>query len=105
MSLQVETGRDAAGRHEIRLVGILDLASREAVVAAGRSALDQDAQSPVVLDLAGVTFIDSTGFRALLTVSNLASATGTKLVLKSPSRRIVRLLEIIGLIDTWTIES
>ena len=50
-----------------------------------------------VVDLAGVTFIDSSGLRAIVEAHQARSAAGTRLVLRSPSAAVQRLLEISGL--------
>ena len=50
-----------------------------------------------VLDLAGVTFIDSSGLRVLVEAHQARTARGSRLVLRSPSASVQRLLEISGL--------
>jgi anti-sigma B factor antagonist len=50
-----------------------------------------------VLDLAGVTFIDSSGLRVLVEVHQQRVAAGSRLQLRSPSAAVQRLLEISGL--------
>ena len=103
MTISFRRERDAIGRVCLVLGGSLDIATRSAVIAAGESVLE-DGPQHLVLDLRDVSFIDSTGFRALLEVNRSAQAAGTQVVLKAPSRRVVRLLEVIGLIDHWQIE-
>jgi anti-anti-sigma factor len=78
------------------LAGELDLATESRV----RRALFQAiAEQPKVLiiDLEGVTFLDSTGLRALLTARNRAANTGTRIVLSRMSRAVERTLEIANL--------
>lgn len=50
-----------------------------------------------VLDLAGVTFIDSSGLRVIVEAHQSRLAAGARLVLRSPSAAVQRLLEISGL--------
>lgn len=50
-----------------------------------------------VVDLAGVTFIDSSGLRVLVQIHDDRSAAGDTLTLRSPSTSVQRLLEISGL--------
>jgi anti-anti-sigma factor len=50
-----------------------------------------------VVDVAGVTFIDSSGLRILVEVHQQRVAAGSRLVLRSPSAAVQRLLEISGL--------
>lgn len=52
---------------------------------------------PVVLDLGGVGFIDSTGIRALLAINNRATeTTGEPLTIAHPTESTRRLLELTG---------
>ena len=53
----------------------------------------------MALDLAGVTFIDSSGLRVILSGHKEANERGGKLVLQSPSPTARRLLDITGLLD------
>lgn len=57
------------------------------------------ASGDVVVDLAGVTFIDSSGLRVLVEAHHRSSESGRRLALRSPSPAVVRLLEISGLAD------
>ena len=51
----------------------------------------------VVIDLRGLSFIDSTGFSLLLTVNEQVSAAGAELVLLRPRRDVARALEVAGI--------
>lgn len=51
----------------------------------------------VTVDLAGVSFVDSSGLRVLLDATNRANAAGGGLVITSPQASIRRLIEISGL--------
>jgi len=51
----------------------------------------------VVLDLAGVSFIDSTGLSVIISAVKRIRTIGGDLVLRSPSPNTVKLLEITGL--------
>jgi len=53
----------------------------------------------VVVDLAGLTFIDSSGISELLRVDETLDERGQALVLKNPSPAVRRVLEITGLLD------
>ena len=59
---------------------------------------------PVVIDLARVEFIDSSGLRSLLAASRRAEGRGTRVALRSPSAGVVRLLSITGTTDQFDIE-
>jgi anti-sigma B factor antagonist len=70
-----------------------------------RSALmDAGAPSPLTVDLAGVTFIDASGLRVLVGAAGRARRDGGELVLRDPSRGLLRVLGVTGLLGTFTIE-
>lgn len=56
-------------------------------------------RTSLVLDLAGVTFIDSSGLRVILSGHKDANDRGGRLVLQSPSPTARRLLDITGLLE------
>jgi anti-anti-sigma factor len=58
----------------------------------------------VVLDLAEVTFMDSTGLNALIWAHRRLGHRPGAVVLRNPSPAVVRVLEIAGLIDMFSIE-
>ncbi len=94
-SLNVKT---SVARDQVRVVlrGTLDLATTdrlEAAVAAVRPL-----SAPLVVDLGGVSFIDSTGLRSLLAVRQHSLAdTGIPLTLSGMTPSVAKLLEISGL--------
>jgi anti-sigma B factor antagonist len=57
-----------------------------------------------VVDLSGVTFIDSTGLQGLLRAQRAARQRGDDLILRHPSRLLRRVLDLTGLIDGFTVE-
>ena len=63
-----------------------------------------DGASNVVVDLAGVGFIDSTGLRVLLKALPRFEQRGGRLVLVSDDRRVLRTLEITGLDRKFVLE-
>lgn len=82
-------------RH-LRLSGDLDSYSAPDLDAA------LDALGPegdVVIDLAGLSFMDSSGLRVLIGAHTALDGKGNKLVLTSPSRAVSRLFEISGLTE------
>jgi anti-sigma B factor antagonist len=60
---------------------------------------DRLAAEPLVevVDVAGVTFIDSSGLRAIVEAHQARATAGSRLVLRAPSAAVQRLLEISGL--------
>jgi anti-sigma B factor antagonist len=71
----------------------------EAVV---RTALEH-APDGVVLDLAQLTFIDSSGLRALVALAKDADSRGTSLALRNLPRHAQRVLELTGLGDWFEV--
>ena len=51
----------------------------------------------IELDLAGVTFIDSSGLRVLITLVTRVHNTSGTVVIRNPSRPVARIVEITGL--------
>jgi anti-anti-sigma factor len=68
------------------------------------AAVDAALGGRVVLDLSGVTFIDSAGLRSLIRAQRLAESSGGMLVLRAPRPSTMRVLEITGLTDELVIE-
>jgi anti-sigma B factor antagonist len=50
----------------------------------------------VVLDLSGVSFIDSTGIGVLVAAAQAADADGGGFAIREPSRMVLRVLELAG---------
>ncbi len=56
-----------------------------------------DGSDDIVIDLGSVTFIDSSGLRVLIDVHQRAEESSRRMVLRSPSQSVARLLEVAGL--------
>ncbi len=88
------TARELPGVHIVELRGELDIVSAYDLALA----LVEVAGSTVVVDLSGLTFIDSAGISALVMARNRILADGQgELVLSRPGGIIRRALEIVGL--------
>jgi len=59
------------------------------------------AAGAIEIDLAGVTFIDSSGLRVLLALAETVTASGGAVVIRNPSRPVSRLLRITELESTF----
>ncbi|HUS42873.1 MAG TPA: STAS domain-containing protein [Ilumatobacteraceae bacterium] len=57
----------------------------------------------IVIVMAEVTFIDSSGLRVLIDLQQRADDAGRRLVLDAPSQSVAKLLEVSGLSDHFTI--
>jgi anti-anti-sigma factor len=84
--------------------GDIDIAGGPVLEAAMIAAELPDATDPVVVDLAGVLFIDSSGLRSLLGASHRAHDRGTTVTLRSVHPEVGRLLELTGTADRFIIE-
>ena len=80
----------------LRLVGDLDAAGVDALV----DELDPlpGTGADVIIDLAAVTFIDSSGFRTLVEAHQRAEQVGRRVVMADPSGAVRRLFDISGLV-------
>jgi anti-anti-sigma factor len=101
----------AAGREPLRLraarsgdtvvltlVGEVDISNSSRLSGRLRDLLAPGRPDPVrrlVVDLAGLEFLDVTGFRALLEAEADLRRRGGALVLRSPGRRVRRLLDLL----------
>jgi anti-anti-sigma factor len=84
----------------IRMRGELDLA----VVEECRLGLEEPLREPgrvVVLDVGGVTFVDSTGLSLLLRTKRSIDAGGGRLLIARVSRPVLRLLEASGTLSLF----
>jgi anti-sigma B factor antagonist len=101
-AFDVETIEDRA-QVLVRVVGELDLVTspvldRHLAGAVGRG------RPRVVVDLAGVPFLDVRGLDAIVAADAAARRAGSTLVLRGGGEQLVRLVEVCGLRDRLTIE-
>jgi|ERR687897_760804 anti-anti-sigma factor len=86
------------GARVMRLRGEFDLAG----VAAFETALEREALpmgDPIVLDMRGLTFIDSSGLRSVLMADSRVRAEGGRCVIVRGPERVTRVLELTGVND------
>lgn len=92
--------RDMPDVHVVALSGELDIGSADGLA----SALVKAAGSTVVVDLSGLTFLDSRGVAALVDARDRILAAGKgDLVLTRPGGMVRTVLDITGL-DAWITE-
>jgi len=92
----------------ISVVGDIDMAGGpllEAAIEQREAALGTTSSGDIVLDLEAVHFIDSSGLRSLLTAARRAGHRHSALTLHAVGPEIIRLLEITGTLDQFTIAS
>jgi anti-anti-sigma factor len=101
LECEVRDGQ-AGQRRPVEVRGEVDLATAPHLEAVVRTTLEQ-APDGVVLDLAQLTFIDSSGLRALVALAKDADSRGTSLALRNLPRHAQRVLELTGLGDWFEV--
>ncbi len=96
-SLSIDVADDGA----IVVHGDIDMAGGPLLES---SILQREKDEPVVIDLADVFFVDSSGLRSLLDASRRARTRNTEVVLRSIGPEVARLLEITGTTGQFRIE-
>jgi anti-sigma B factor antagonist len=95
--LECAIGRALAGEPLVVTVrGEVDLATASELESSVQRAFAVAPES-VLLDLGGLTFIDSSGLRVLVSLSNEARAREAKLALRNVPRHAERVLDLTGL--------
>ena len=90
----------AHGHRHVTLFGDIDLAAAGRVREVLTGAVEQSIS--VEVDLAHVTFLDSSGINALVAASKAARVRGHAFVVTSPSAPARRVLDITGLLAVLT---
>ena len=90
LQLTVDRSR---GAPILSLAGELDIAGTEQLLAALET-IEQDEPSLVVIDLSGVSFLDSSGLRAILVAHAAAGRAGRRLAVVRPPATVYRVFEI-----------
>jgi anti-anti-sigma factor len=80
----------------IRPVGELDLSNTQKLDAELRGAI-KDGTSEVILDLGGLSFIDSSGLRLLVFATAMSRANGDRLRMLRGSAPVERVIQLTGL--------
>ncbi len=82
--------------------GDIDIAGGPILEAAIR---ERENDGPVIIDLGDVFFIDSSGLRSLLGASRRAHDRNTTVVLRDVGSEVLRLLEITGTTEQFSIDN
>jgi anti-sigma B factor antagonist len=101
-SLDLST-REGDGQVVVALRGQLDMAQAAGVAAAFATIVARGPQ--IVVDLAGLEFIDSSGLAALVRGRNLARQAGGELLLAAPQQQVRRVLSLTRLIDVFPVHA
>jgi len=101
-NLRIEVA-DTTSPTTVVLTGEIDVSTsnrvREALIAISNSG-----ETSVVVDMTNVTFMDSTGLAALVGPLKRFRSLNGQIVLRSPSKGVLKVLEITGLTRVFTIE-
>ena len=89
-------------RIEVALTGGLDMGAAFKLEPEIERLLGEHDVSRLVVDLAGVRFVDSAGIGALLSTHERAKAAGVELELANPSDPVRRILDVSGTGDMLT---
>jgi anti-anti-sigma factor len=99
----IEVSRTSSRDCLVTLRGELDLAGAPKLAEAF-AALIEPRCDRVVVDLGGLSFIDSTGIQTLLVAGEALRARGGVITLRAPSAEVRRVFEIVHLADLMPIE-
>jgi anti-sigma B factor antagonist len=99
-AVDAEPGRP---RHLIRLQGDVDLASAATIRELLTTAIGAD-DGDLVVDMSKVTFMGATGLNILVSVRNRLDDSGRRLIVKSPSPSVRRILGICQMDQILAIE-
>ena len=96
--LRIEILTDTRDSHSttVNVFGEIDIANAAALRDSLTAACERGRH--IVVDMAGVTFIDSSGVNTLLAISNqIGDGHGAGLVLQNPTTHVRKVLEVLGL--------
>lgn len=96
--LDVETV-EAGDAVRLRLAGELDSDIAEQLGSLIAGTLERHAARPLEIDLAGLTFLDSSGARCLVEGHRLAAARGATLTVVHPAAAVLRVLSLLGIAE------
>ena len=102
VSVDVGT-REGGGQVVVALRGELDLVDAASVAAALTAAAARERE--IIVDLAGLDFIDCSGVTALVRARKQARHAGGDLLLAAPQRQVLRLLTLTRLIDVFSVHA
>ena len=102
--MQVQVVEDGSGTW-LRVRGPVDYAEAQALVKAGRVLLRDGLSGPLRLDLAGVSFMDSSALGALVQLREQAHGLGRSLELHNASTPVLKILRVTSLDRLFSLHS
>jgi anti-sigma B factor antagonist len=103
VQITINVSTDEFDRSILVVRGAIDLQTRDELLRVAKEVLAEGTPA-LVLDLEGVNFIDSTGIGALVEIGHDAEDVDAGLVLRKPSERVRRILQLTGLTEAWVLE-
>jgi anti-anti-sigma factor len=85
----------------VRLSGEIDITMAEEIAEVPVEVAD----GSVIVDLAAVTFLDCQGLGSLIALRERAAAAGNRLLVRSPSRTVTRLLRLLDMRNAFNVVS
>jgi anti-sigma B factor antagonist len=95
--------RECDGQVIVALRGVLDVADAASVAVALTAAAAR--HRDIIIDLAGLEFIDSSGVAALARGRRQARRAGGELLLAAPQPQVLRVLTLTRLIDVFPVHA
>jgi anti-sigma B factor antagonist len=95
--------RECDGHVVVALRGELDVADAVSVAAALAAVAAREPE--IIVDLAGLEFIDSSGLAALVLARKQARQAGGDLLLAAPRQQVLRVLAITRLVDDFCVHA
>jgi anti-anti-sigma factor len=101
-ALQVDVTPAGPGPALVVLAGEMDIVSAGAFTES-MTELDSSVPDALVIDVGGLTFIDSSGISALVQAARNVEARGGRAVIAAPAGHVQRVFDITGVGDVVTI--
>jgi anti-anti-sigma factor len=100
--LHIETSYLSPSTVWVAVVGNVDLATASVLADRLQEVLREQAPAVLVVDLAGVSFLDCTGVGVLAAMRNAVVERGRRMWIVHPQPIVSRVLELTGLLDELT---
>lgn len=104
MNLSVSSGQDD-GVTTLTLIGELDLATHDSAASEIRRAVHEDGVTAVIVDISGLSFLDSSGISVLLQGNRDAETTGVSYRLTGAAGMVREVLAVTGVLEHLSGES
>lgn len=101
MADRIDIDRDGTTA-TLRVTGELELVQGDRLEAATQRMIGE--VEHFVVDLSGVTFMDSSGLGALIAINQAVGEAGASVVLRQPTEAVTRILEMTATASAFTIQ-